>query len=91
MRQTFSEQDLDADFLGWLVEHPDGFVLNHDHEPRQSYLVLHRTSCYHWKDSRRWLASYSKTCADSIGELQDWARTHTGSSELQRCTHCAPS
>jgi hypothetical protein len=53
-------------------------------------LVLHRATCYHWKGNRRWLASYSKTCADSIGELQDWAATSTGSSELQRGAHCAP-
>jgi hypothetical protein len=91
MRRTFGKQDPDTDFVRWISEHPYGFVVNHDHEPRQSYLVLHRASCYHWKDSRRWLTSYGKTCADSIGELRDWARTRTGSSELQPCSHCAPS
>jgi hypothetical protein len=90
MRQTFGKEDHDTDFVSWLTAHPDGFVLNHDHQPSRSYLVLHRASCYHWKDNRRWLASYSKTCADSIDELKEWAARSTGSSELQTCTHCSP-
>jgi len=37
--------DDDASYLGWLAEHPTGYVVNTGRNPSAAYLVLHRGSC----------------------------------------------
>jgi hypothetical protein len=37
--------DDDAAYLGWLADHPDGFVINTGRTPSAAYLMLHRASC----------------------------------------------
>jgi hypothetical protein len=35
----------DPGYLGWLSEHPDGFVINTYTKPSPAYLRLHHASC----------------------------------------------
>jgi hypothetical protein len=37
--------DDDASYLGWLAEHPAGYVINTGRNPSAAYLMLHRTNC----------------------------------------------
>jgi hypothetical protein len=91
MARTFFQDE--AGYLSWRQGHPEGFVLNHDPRPRVAYLMLHRTSCRTLRgDPARgtlWTQAYAKTCADTPGELRDWARQKTGA-EPEACGLCDP-
>ena len=76
------------EFLAWIAENPDGYVVNHEHDPSSAYLILHHSTCYHFQDDRDFTSSYSKTCSKSVADLRVWARSATGSDELQECSHC---
>jgi hypothetical protein len=85
--------DDDAGYLAWLRDHPTGFVINAARTPRPDYLVMHRAECRHingrtgvehWTDSQ-----YRKVCAESVGELERWARVDVPG-EPSRCGHCQP-
>ena len=36
----------DGEYLDWLADHPEGFVLNRWSKPSPRYLVLHKATCY---------------------------------------------
>ena len=73
--------DDDAGYLAWLVAHPSGYVLNHEHRPSARYLVLHRADCWtiaprDRSDTRTWTRAYPKTCAATSAALTDWAEAN---------------
>lgn len=85
-------------YHAWTAAHPDGFVLNSWKPPAPGYLALHRSGCpsitqYRPGESPGAFTegSYTKICADTRAELQEWAQqlgspngafTHTG------CNRC---
>jgi len=91
MVDRFSEDE--PGYERWLRSHPSGYVLNCDQQPRASYLVAHRAECHtiSGQPSRgsTWTCTYQKVCAGSIKELDDWARSKTGSVP-SRCGTCQP-
>ena len=70
-------EDEDNRYLGWLGDHPDGFVLNCARKPTPSYLVLHRATCPMISgtpsNGRSWTHDYKKVYADTEVELVQWA------------------
>jgi hypothetical protein len=84
----------DAGYLRWLVEHPEGFVLNAEVPPTSSDPVLHRATCgtINGRPARgsTWTAgTYSKVVADKTDELVEWARVHA-ERPVRRCEICRP-
>ncbi len=83
--------DDDTGYLAWTRRHPRGFVLNCARNPGDDYLVLHHADCYTIGGGpahpRSWTTSYQKVCAESEAELQEWARSRTGSG-ASRCGAC---
>jgi hypothetical protein len=81
----------DASYLGWLAQHPDGFVLNTTHPPSASYLMLHRANCRTINgqpaNGKTFTGDYEKVCG-SRDELEALARTVGG--EAQGCGLCRP-
>ena len=77
--------DDDAGYLGWLAEHPGGFVLNTTRTPSAAYLMLHRATC--WTITRlqpratTFTGVYSKLCG-SRAELESEARRLGGSAKF---------
>jgi hypothetical protein len=41
-------RDDDPGFFCWLDDHPDGYFINSERNPKPTYLVLHRPSCPHF-------------------------------------------
>ncbi len=88
---TFTNADVE--FMRWRDTHPRGYIVNHDHEAKPSYLKLHRATCRTLASALpgrgdNWTGAYSKTCSDDINELRQWARVKGG--ELDSCRVCAP-
>jgi hypothetical protein len=82
--------DDEAGYLSWLRDHPQGYVLNTDRSPRAAYLILHRATCRTISGrSDNWTHNYAKVCADTVSELEVWARAKTGGF-LTHCGICAP-
>jgi hypothetical protein len=85
--------DDDDGFIRWRDTHPDGFIVNHEREPKPSYLKLHRATCptlHRVRPGRgdNWTTAYAKTCSEDLNELRRWAATIGG--ELYPCRRCAP-
>jgi hypothetical protein len=82
--------DDDAGYLGWLVGHPSGYVLNSNRRPTPSYLKLHRSTCSHLNRPtvRNWTKDYRKMCSDNAAYLNQWARRLGTDPDL--CPHCSP-
>lgn len=85
--------DDDPGYERWLRDHPSGFVLNCDREPKASYLVLHRASCRTITGTPtrgdNWTTAFQKVCAPTPAALDRWARDGTGSSPSP-CGTCQP-
>lgn len=45
MGDVIEFRDDDAAYLGWLADHPAGFVLNSRAQFDPGYLILHRATC----------------------------------------------
>lgn len=90
MRQ-FSKDD--AGYVGWLADHPDGFVLNTYAHVSSAYLILHRASCRTVNrplaPDRSWTYAYGKACSDERAEIETWALRETGKA-VSPCSHCLP-
>lgn len=82
-------RDDDAGFFDWLAERPDGYFVNTERNPKASYLVLHRSSCPHFKGGSavHWTKDYVKFCSRDRGELEEWAARTVGG-EVTLCRSC---
>jgi hypothetical protein len=82
----------DGGYLAWLRDHPNGYVLNCEPNPKPSYLMLHRATCGTItgapSSGGSWTVAYQKVCSDSHGELDRWA-AQVG--PLTPCGICQPS
>ena len=86
--------DNDTGYVAWLIDHPSGYVLNHEHHPSPAYLVLHRADCRSIAprdagDTRTWTSAYPKTCAATWAALIGWAEANTGQPPSP-CRICRP-
>lgn len=92
--QEFTEDD--AGYLGWIVEHPDGFVVNVERTARPAYIILHRTTCRTISVDRANGAyterGYRKVVADDLYELRAFAQSvgRPDGSFSKVCGHCNP-
>lgn len=88
-------RDDDDQFIAWLGQHPNGFVVNAERAPRAGYLVLHKATCP-WisktsQSAGAWThRCYIKICSEQISELESWARRETGGT-LTACRKCNPA
>lgn len=82
-------RDDDRGFFDWLDEHPQGFFLNTERNPKPTYLVLHRPGCHHFtgNPSKHWTKDYVKLCADSRRDIEEWAASAVGG-EPTLCPSC---
>ncbi len=85
--------DDDSGFRRWRDTHPDGFIVNHEREPKPSYLKLHRSTCPTLHrvlpgDGDNWTTAYAKTCSEDLSGLRRWAATIGG--QLDSCRTCTP-
>lgn len=84
--------DDDQEYLRWIAEHPDGYVVNTNRQPRPAYLVLHLANCGAISgrptNGSSWTGRYLKMCAPQIAPLTDWATELGGN--LRRCGRCKP-
>jgi hypothetical protein len=73
-----------------LGQHPDSYVVNTYDHVTQSYLKLHKTSC--WTIQRAAAGDnatvYRKICAPSVADLRAWAAKDVGRAALDLCKHC---
>lgn len=79
----------DSGFFRWLDDHPDGYFINADRNPRPDYLVLHRPSCRHFDRSPtvHWTRDYIKICSTDRSDLVAWAATQVGG-DATLCGSC---
>jgi hypothetical protein len=82
-------RDDDEAFFEWLAEHPDGYFINTERNPKPSYLVLHKPDCPHFTggESLRWTKDYVKVCSTRRDELEKWAADTVGG-EVTLCRSC---
>ncbi len=88
----------DDSYQNWLVENPDGFVINTKKTCPTDYMVLHRVRCLsisNYSDIAKPAGGfterkYIKICADTIEELEDWVQRHGGRSFSIECSMCKP-
>src|SRR2546421_606826 len=82
-------RDDDAGFHEWLDDHPHGFFINAERNPKPNYLVLHIPSCHHFdrSSSLNWTKDYIKICSDRRTELEEWAEQSVGG-EVTLCSGC---
>ena len=81
-------QDRDAEYLGWVAAHPDGYVINIGHS-RRGYARLHRAACGTITSRPPFTGPYIKICSGALMELDGWALTRTGA-VADRCGTCRP-
>jgi hypothetical protein len=65
----------DDGYLGWISQHPDGFVINTSTRPSPAYLKLHRATC----STISRLQPQAKTFTDG-----DYSKLCGGRRELER-------
>jgi HB1, ASXL, restriction endonuclease HTH domain len=85
---TIFRDDDDA-FFDWLEEHPDGYFVNTERNPKPSYLVLHKPECPHFTGGKtlHWTKDYVKVCSALRSELEEWA-VNTVGGEVTLCRSC---
>lgn len=82
-------KDDDSGFLTWIVDNPDGYVINTGRNPKPSYIVLHRSGCGHFKGDpdRSKTKDNIKFCSLDSGILAGWAASAVGG-DVTRCPDC---
>ena len=64
----------DDGFMAWANDHPNGFVLNVERNPKAGYLILHTATCAQIIDRRtapgRRTYDYIKVCAEAKADLE---------------------
>lgn len=82
--------DDDDGYLTWRRDHPAGWVLNCERQPKATYLKLHRADCPHLAPRARWsnlTAAFAKVCATSPGPINEWLLA-TLNTRPDRCPAC---
>ncbi len=91
-------------YLSWIVEHPDGFVVNTTRSISKNYVCFHRASCYTIKHLIRRThpepftgSGYVKICGFSEDEIAAYLVseypdkfTKTRRPWTTRCSKCDP-
>ena len=77
-------RDRDADYLGWVAAHREGYVINIGRSG-QGYARLHRATCGTITST----GPYIKICSTAVTELDRWALQRTGTFP-ERCGTCQP-
>ena len=81
----------DEDFLSWLAQHPDLYLVNAFRPPTPGYLVLHRADCEIFRRpparGNSWVDTSTKV-GGQREELEAWAATVGGA--LSECGACQP-
>ena len=80
-------KDDDSGFLSWRDEHPDGYLINCERNPKPNYLVLHRPACPLLDRGVHRTKEYIKVCATGRGDLEEWAAGAVGG-EVTLCSRC---
>jgi hypothetical protein len=81
-------QDRDDDYLGWVGEHRDGYVINIGRSGR-GYARLHRATCGTITSRPPLTGPYIKVCSTALTELEQWALQRSGVIP-DRCGTCQP-
>jgi len=81
-------RDRDAEYLGWVAAHPDGYVINIGRS-RRGYARLHRATCGTITSRPPLTGPYIKICSGTLAELDRWALSRTGA-VAERCRTCRP-
>ena len=91
--ELFSNCDSDAQYLGWLARHPNGYVVACTKYPRPgSQMKLHRAACIWISDPAKGpftTRDYGKACAVSRLLLSDWGQNKV-QSQWSTCAVCKP-
>lgn len=89
-------QTIDEQYLAWMHQHPEGFVLNTTRH-NSGYAMLHRSGCHHiavhnsnYADDAFTGHQYIKVCADYASTLHTWARANRQSATFRICSSCKP-
>ncbi len=82
-------QDRDADYLGWVAAHLDGYVINIGRS-RRGYARLHRATCGTITSRPPFAGPYIKICSGVLTELDRWALFRTGA-VAECCRTCRPA
>jgi hypothetical protein len=82
-------RDDDRGFFDWLDQHPDGYFVNTERNPKPNYLVLHKPECPHFSRNEQvhWTKDYVKFCSTNRGRLEEWALNQVGG-EVTLCRSC---
>jgi hypothetical protein len=82
-------RDDDDGYFSWLEDHPDGYFINSERNPKPKYLVLHRPNCPHFtrNPELHWTRDYIKLCSSDRDALQEWA-SNTAHGEMTLCGTC---
>jgi hypothetical protein len=82
-------RDDDRGFFDWLDQHPDGYFVNTERNPKPNYLVLHKPECPHFSrnEAVHWTKDYVKFCSTNRGDLEEWALNQVGG-EVTLCRSC---
>ena len=89
--------DDDRGYLHWIMENPDGFVVNVGRGERPGYAVLHRSSCSsissHREDGAYTARGYKKVVSDDIIKLREYVRSigRVDGSFSKQCGRCQPT
>jgi predicted HNH restriction endonuclease len=86
--------DNDQDYLQWMADNPNGFVLNTGRTETSTYTVLHMSGCTHITeyDGPSNTKSRAKACSNDVDELVEWCRQNRPRIGRLRhlCKDCAP-
>lgn len=73
----------DSEYLEWIKNHPEGYVINTSKSKTPSYMILHRAYCSlisEYSETRKkggfTEREYIKVCADNLEMLHTWLRSH---------------
>ena len=81
-------QDRDADYLGWVAAHPDGYVINIGRS-RRGCARVHRATCGTITSRPPLTGPYIKICSSVLTELDRWTLSRTGA-VAEHCRTCRP-
>ena len=81
-------RDRDADYMGWVTAHRDGYVINVGRSGR-GYARLHRATCGTITRRPPFTGPYTKICSTGLSELDRWALQRSGAVP-ERCGTCQP-